>query len=130
MRVLVVDDSRAIRHAIGEVMQDIGFEVKGASNGAEALECMQQMGTPDLVMTDWNMPAMDGIEFTKAVRSNPQHSKLPLVLVASRCDIDRISIALSAGISDYILKPFTSSIVSQKLQSLGLSTCRSCTVRA
>ncbi|MGN6545398.1 MAG: response regulator, partial [Aureliella sp.] len=72
MRALVIDDSRATRRIIGDIMQRLGYEVTEAGNGREGLdrlEQLMQLGLPDVVLVDWNMPVMDGLEFIKAVRA-------------------------------------------------------------
>jgi two-component system, chemotaxis family, chemotaxis protein CheY len=120
MRVLVVDDSRAIRRIIGEIMKQLGFEVSEAGNGIEALQRLEELGTPDLVLVDWNMPEMNGLDFIKAVRANPAYSDLPLMMVTTETEMERMALAFMAGVNEYVMKPFDKATILDKLQLLGI----------
>lgn len=120
MRVLVVDDSRAIRRIIGEIMKQIGFEVSEAGNGLEALQRLEELGAPDLVLVDWNMPEMNGLDFIKAVRANPNYSDLPLMMVTTETEMERMALAFMAGVNEYVMKPFDKATILDKLQLLGI----------
>ena len=120
MRVLVVDDSRAIRRIIGEIMKQLGFEVSEAGNGIEALQRLEELGAPDLVLVDWNMPAMNGLDFIKAVRANPTYSDLPLMMVTTETEMERMALAFMAGVNEYVMKPFDKATILDKLQLLGI----------
>ena len=91
MRVLVVDDSRAIRRIVGGIMKDLGYQVTEAANGREALVSIEQFGVPDLVLVDWNMPEVDGLEFVKAVRAKPEYAVLPLIMVTTETEMERMA---------------------------------------
>ena len=119
MRVLVVDDSRAIRRIIVEIMKQLDFEVSEAGNGIEALQCLEELGAPDLVLVDWNMPEMNGLDFIKAVRANPEYSNLPLMMVTTETEMERMEFAFMAGVNEYVMKPFTSEVLVAKLSLLG-----------
>jgi two-component system chemotaxis response regulator CheY len=120
MRVLVVDDSRAIRRIIGEIMKQLDFEVSEAGNGIEALQRLEELGAPDLVMIDWNMPEMNGLDFIKAVRANPAYSDLPLMMVTTETEMERMVLAFMAGVNEYVMKPFDKATIHDKLQLLGI----------
>jgi two-component system, chemotaxis family, chemotaxis protein CheY len=120
MRVLVVDDSRAIRRIIAEIMKQLGFEVSEAGNGIEALQRLEELGAPDLVLVDWNMPQMNGLDFIKAVRANPSYSDLPLMMVTTETEMERMSLAYMAGVNEYVMKPFDKATILDKLQLLGI----------
>ena len=120
MRVLVVDDSRAIRRIIGEIMKQLEFEVSEAGNGVEALQRLEELGAPDLVLVDWNMPEMNGLDFIKAVRANPTYSDLPLMMVTTETEMERMALAFMAGVNEYIMKPFDKATILEKLQLLGI----------
>ncbi len=120
MRVLVVDDSRAIRRIIGEIMKQLGFEVSEAGNGVEALQRLEELGAPDLVLVDWNMPEMNGLDFIKAVRANPAYSDLPLMMVTTETEMERMALAFMAGVNEYVMKPFDKATILDKLQLLGI----------
>jgi two-component system chemotaxis response regulator CheY len=120
MRVLIVDDSRAIRRIIGEIMKQLNFEVSEAGNGVEALQRLEELGAPDLVLVDWNMPQMNGLDFIKAVRANPAYSDLPLMMVTTETEMERMALAFMAGVNEYVMKPFDKATILDKLQLLGI----------
>lgn len=120
MRVLVVDDSRAIRRIIGEIMKQLGFEVSEAGNGLEALQRLDELGAPDIVLVDWNMPEMNGLDFIKAVRANPNYADLPLMMVTTETEMERMALAFMAGVNEYVMKPFDKATILDKLQLLGI----------
>jgi len=120
MRVLVVDDSRAIRRIIGEIMKQLGFAVSEAGNGIEALQRLEELGAPDLVLVDWNMPEMNGLDFIKAVRANPTYTDLPLMMVTTETEMERMALAFMAGVNEYVMKPFDKATILDKLQLLGI----------
>ena len=122
MRVLVVDDSRAIRRIVGNIMRELGFEVTEAENGREALVCLNEKGLPDIVLVDWNMPEMDGLEFVRAARANPAYADLPLMMVTTETEMERMALALLAGVNEYVMKPFDKEIIHDKLQLLGIGS--------
>ena len=101
-------------------MKDLGYEVTEAANGREALERIAQLGMPDLVLVDWNMPEMDGLEFVKAIRANSAYSKLPMIMVTTETEMERMAVALVAGVDEYVMKPFDKGIIHDKLQLLGI----------
>ena len=121
MRALVVDDSRAMRRILKGMMQECGFEVTEAAHGREALERLQETDHVDVVLVDWNMPEMNGLEFVQAVRAQPAYGGLPLLMVTSETEMEQVTTALAAGANEYVMKPFTRSIIEDKLQLLGLS---------
>ncbi len=120
MKALVVDDSKAMRMIIGRTLQELQFEVVEAVDGVKALELLEKEGGPDLILVDWNMPEMDGLEFVRALRGNPKWSSVPVVMVTSETELERVSKALEAGADEYVMKPFTREVLQEKLQLLGL----------
>ena len=121
MRALVVDDSRAMRSVIGKLLRELGFEVMDASNGKEALVRLQENSKFDLALVDWNMPEMNGYEFICAVRADSSYEKTMLVMVTAETEMTRVTQALDAGVSEYIMKPFTKEGLQEKLALLGLT---------
>ncbi len=116
---LVVDDSRVIRKVSRRILEDLGFEVAEAADGVEAMAwCTAVM--PDLILLDWQMPVMDGLQFLKRLRGEPGGDAPKVVFCTVENAIDRIREALDAGADEYIMKPFDGSIVAGKLQDLGL----------
>ena len=121
---LVVDDSRAIRTILSKTLRELGFEVCEAANGKEALEVIQAGKTAlTLILLDWNMPEMDGLELLKRLRQNPEFSSLVVVMVTAETELDHIAEALEAGANEYVMKPFTKDIIVGKLQLAGIQMC-------
>ncbi len=117
---LVVDDARVIRTLLSHHLHALGFEVVEAVNGQEALEKLNQAPSVNLALIDWNMPVVTGLDCLKAIRADSRFASLPVVMVTSETDMDHIVIALEAGATDYIMKPFTPEVISEKLLLLGL----------
>jgi len=120
MRVLVVDDSRAMRMILGKSLKTLGFEVFEAGDGCEALERLQEIGQADLAMVDWNMPGMNGYEFICAVRAKPEYAEMQLMMVTTESEASQMIKALEAGANEYIMKPFNRDAIEEKIRLLGL----------
>lgn len=119
-KALVVDDSKAIRLILGKTLGSLGYEVLQASNGQEALETLARESEGlELVLVDWNMPVMNGLEFVRHVRANPGYANLALMMVTTETHLDQVSTALEAGANEYVMKPFTADIIADKLRLLG-----------
>jgi|SRR5450432_1716114 two-component system chemotaxis response regulator CheY len=120
-KVLVVDDSRAVRMIIGKTMRELGFEVCEAANGREALEVIEAVQTPfSLVLADWNMPEVNGLDLLKRLREKPELAALVIVMVTSETEMSLMTEALNAGANEYIMKPFTRDILMEKLELIGI----------
>jgi two-component system chemotaxis response regulator CheY len=119
MYALVVDDSKTIRILLREQLKKLGFEVTEAVDGHQALNRLKNMPQVDLVLVDWNMPEMDGISFVRAVRAESGYATLPMMMVTTNAELSQVSKALEAGVDEYIMKPFTTEILREKLQLLG-----------
>ena len=110
---LVVDDSRVIRKVARRIIEDMGFEVSEAGDGVEALAwCRGAM--PDVILLDWNMPAMSGIEFLRFLRAEPGGDAPKVVFCTVETGLDRIREAIDCGAAEYIMKPFDSDIMQSK----------------
>lgn len=117
MKFLVVDDSITMRRIIINALQRIGYEdAIEASDGKEALEKFD--GTIGFVITDWNMPNMSGVEFARTVRATPVGASVPILMVTTRGAREDIVHAVEAGVNNYILKPFTPSVLKEKIDKL------------
>ncbi|MEO0279213.1 MAG: chemotaxis response regulator CheY [candidate division WOR-3 bacterium] len=117
MKILVVDDSPTMRRIIVNVLNRLGYKnVIEAENGLDALSKLKANPDVGLVLTDWNMPEMDGLSFVEAVRSSPAFSKLPIIMVTTIGAKDEIIKALKAGVNNYIVKPFTPEILKEKIE--------------
>jgi two-component system chemotaxis response regulator CheY len=120
VRALVVDDSRATRAILRRILASLHFEVVEAPDGLQALAALDAGGEFDVALVDWNMPAMDGLEFVHAVRRDPARDGLRLLMVTTEGEPAQMRLALDAGASEYVMKPFTADTIRSKLQLLGL----------
>ncbi|MEO8024970.1 MAG: response regulator [Bryobacteraceae bacterium] len=117
-KALVIDDSKAIRGILARILTALGYEVVEAVNGRAALDVVRHQSGWSLVLVDWNMPEMNGIDFVRAFRSAPEHSHIPLMMVTTETNANHMVTALEAGANDYIMKPFTGEVISEKLKLL------------
>jgi two-component system chemotaxis response regulator CheY len=117
MKCLVVDDSATMRRIVVNALKSIGYEnAVEAGDGSDALaRCDASI---ELVITDWNMPVMGGLEFVKALRAKPEHAKTPILMVTTRSVKEDIMQAVEAGVSSYILKPFTPQVLKEKIDQI------------
>ena len=120
MLALVVDDSRAMRAILTRLLRDLGFDVLEAGDGAQALVVIDGGNIPDVCLVDWNMPVMDGLGFVRAVRAREELKDVNLMMVTTESEQDQIVRALAAGAHEYVIKPFTPEIITDKLALLGL----------
>lgn len=116
MKVLIVDDSRAMRSVIGRLVKKLGHETVEAGHGREALEKLAAGERIDVALVDWNMPLMNGLELVVAVRANPTHANLPLLMVTSETEVERVVAAMEAGADEYLMKPFTDQELATKIE--------------
>ena len=120
-KALVVDDSRAVRMILAKTLKELGFEVREAANGREALEVIEAEKTAvTLVLADWNMPEINGLDLLKRLRQDPALSSLVVVMVTTETELDQMAAALEAGANEYVMKPFTKDILVEKLQLVGI----------
>ena len=119
--VLVVDDSKAVRMILAKVLGELGFEVREAANGREALEVIEkEKNSVSLVLLDWNMPELNGFDLLRQLRRRPDLSSLVIVMVTTETELDHIRAALAAGANEYVMKPFTKEILREKLELIGI----------
>ncbi len=117
MRFLVVDDSSTMRRIIINTLHKLGHtECHEAANGREGVERLAAI-TVDMVITDWHMPEMSGIDFIKSVRANEATKQLPVLMVTTNAAEDDIQEALRAGVNNYVVKPFTPDTIKDKIQA-------------
>ena len=120
MHALVIDDSRALRRILGDMLKQLGFTISDAGNGREALELLMRSENPDIVLVDWNMPEMNGLEFVQAVRKIERFAAMPLMMVTTETEFEQMASALDAGANEYVMKPFTKECIADKLAILGV----------
>lgn len=121
MRALIVDDSRALRRILGDMLRHLGYDVTEAVNGRDALEHLDDGISPDVMLVDWNMPEMNGLEFIKRVRAQDRFAETPLMMVTTETEMEQMATALAAGANEYVMKPFGKEMIADKLQLLGLA---------
>jgi len=115
MKVLIVDDFATMRRIVRNVLKQIGFtNMVEADNGKNALKILKKENI-DLILCDWNMPEMPGIDLLKTLRSEDELKSIPFVMVTAEAQKDNIIEAVKAGVNSYIVKPFTAETVSEKL---------------
>jgi two-component system chemotaxis response regulator CheY len=120
-KALIVDDSKAVRMILAKTLKELGFEVREASNGREALEIIEaEKSTVSLALVDWNMPEVNGFELLQQMRRNPELASVVVVMVTTETELDRMAAALEAGANEYVMKPFTREILVEKLQLAGI----------
>lgn len=120
LRALVIDDSRAARTMVSNMMSQLGFAVVAAEHGQDALDKLDESEPPDAIIVDWNMPVMDGVEFARALRILKPFKTTPLLMISSEADPRRVATALLAGIDEYLFKPVDAEMIRQRLEILGL----------
>lgn len=118
MKVLVVDDFSTMRRIVKNLLRDLGFtNIQEADDGNTALP-MLQGGDFDFVVTDWNMPGMQGIDLLKAIRADANLSHIPVLLITGEAKKEQIIMAAQAGVNGYIVKPFTAATLKTKLDKI------------
>lgn len=116
--ILIVDDSPTMRRIIKNTLERLGHkESVEAGNGKEALQQLKEYPI-NFVITDWNMPEMNGLEFVTELRSTPEFESLPVLMITTRGMKDDVLQAVQAGVNNYIVKPFTPETLEQKIQKL------------
>ena len=120
-KALVVDDSRAVRMILARTLKELGYDVREAANGREALEVIEvEKSAVKLVLADWNMPEINGLELLKRLRQDPELASLVVVMVTTETELDQMTAALEAGANEYVMKPFTKDILVEKLELAGI----------
>jgi two-component system chemotaxis response regulator CheY len=118
MKILVVDDFSTMRRIIKNLLKDLGFSnIQEADDGSTALPMLQQ-GDFDFVVTDWNMPGMQGIDLLRAIRSDESLKNLPVLMVTAEAKKEQIVAAAKAGVNGYVVKPFTAATLKEKLEKI------------
>ena len=118
LKFLVVDDFSTMRRIVKNLLQELGYaRIEEADDGTTALP-MLKAGDFDFLITDWNMPSMPGLELLKQVRADPKLAKMPVLMVTAEAKREQIVEAAQAGVSGYIIKPFTAQTLSEKLAKI------------
>jgi len=117
---LVVDDSKVIRKVARHILESLDFDVSEAADGREALDFCNAV-TPDVVLLDWNMPVMSGIEFLRALGDRSEVARPKIVFCTTENGTSHIRAAIDAGADEYVMKPFDRDTLASKLQLVGLA---------
>ncbi|HHL73280.1 MAG TPA: response regulator [Bacteroidetes bacterium] len=118
MKFLAVDDSPTMRRIVANTLKRIGYDdVVEATNGKEALERLNEAPV-DFIITDWNMPEMNGLEFVKSVKADENLKDTPILMITTRGVKEDIVDAMKAGVNSYIVKPFTPQVLKEKIDSI------------
>lgn len=118
IKVLVVDDMSTMRRIVKNVLRQIGFsDIVEAENGQDALTKLKGGGF-GLVVSDWNMPVMQGIELLRAIRADAELKTLPFLMVTAEAQKENLIEAVQAGVNNYVVKPFTAEVLQGKLEKI------------
>ena len=117
MKILIVDDDATTRKLLGLFLRSKGYEVAYAENGIDGLEKLGSEN-PNMIISDLNMPYMDGIEFVKSIRSDPARAEIPILMVTTEGDPEERERALSVGVNGYLVKPVTAEVVTQHIRHI------------
>ena len=118
MKILVVDDFTTMRKVVRNLLKQAGYEnIVEAEDGVSALRVLKTQKI-DFIISDWNMPNMTGIELLKAVRADSEVGKTPFLMVTAEALQDNVIAAVKAGVSNYIVKPFTAEVLNEKIAKI------------
>ncbi len=118
MKFLVVDDFSTMRRIVKNLLQELGYsDVTEADDGNTALPLLKN-GAFDFLITDWNMPGMAGLDLLKAVRADAKLSKMPVLMLTAEAKREQIIEAAQAGVSGYVIKPFTAATLKEKIDKI------------
>ena len=118
MKILVVDDFSTMRRIIKNLLRDLGFHnTFEADDGSTALPMLRE-GDYDFLITDWNMPKINGIDLLQQMRKDPNLTDIPVLMVTAEAKRDQIIEAAQAGINGYIVKPFTANVLKEKMDKI------------
>jgi len=119
MKILVVDDSSTMRRIIKNTLGRLGHkDLLEAEDGQVAWDVMQENADIDILVTDWNMPVMNGLELVQKVRAEEKYADLPIIMVTTEGGKTEVITALKAGVNNYIVKPFTPQVLQEKLEAV------------
>ena len=118
MRILVVDDFSTMRRIVKNLLKQLGYEnIEEAEDGSQAYSKLKNGGF-GFVVSDWNMPNMDGLDLLKKVRIDPELKDLPILMVTAEAEKEKVITAIQAGVNNYIVKPFTGEVLKEKMDKI------------
>jgi two-component system chemotaxis response regulator CheY len=117
---MVIDDSKTIRLILSRTLSQLGYDVEQAANGKEGLATLEGAGKAiGLILVDWNMPEMNGLDFVKCVRADRRWDGIKLMMVTTETQVEQMLAAMEAGANEYVMKPFTKEVIEDKLRLIG-----------
>ena len=118
MKILIVDDFSTMRRIIKNLLRDLGFNNTAEADDGQTALPMLKSGKFDFLVTDWNMPGMDGLTLLKTVRSDEDLCDMPVLMVTAEAKRDQIVVAAEAGVNGYVVKPFTAATLKEKIEKI------------
>ncbi len=119
MKILIIDDSFTMRRIEKNILMGIGYEdILEAADPLSAFSLLNEQKEIGLILLDWHMPSMSGLEFLKKIQSDQSLKNIPIIMVTSESDKARILEAIKAGANDYIVKPFTAAVIKEKIKEI------------
>ncbi len=119
LKFLIVDDSPTMRRIVNNTLKRLGYrDIEEADNGSSGMDKLRSIPGINFIVTDWNMPVMDGLQFVQTIRSSQEFAKLPILMVTTRSVKDDIIEAMKAGVNNYIVKPFTPETMKSKIDAI------------
>lgn len=118
MKILIVDDFSTMRRIVKNLLRDLGFNNTAEADDGQTALPMLKNGNFDFLVTDWNMPGMDGLALLKEVRSDEKLKNLPVLMVTAEAKRDQIVVAAEAGVNGYVVKPFTANTLKEKIHKI------------
>lgn len=120
MRILIVDDSSTMRRIIGNVVMQLGYSKEDFNEAEDGVKAWKLLGESqyDIILTDWNMPNMNGLDLVKKVRAGGSHQKSPIIMITTEGGKGEVITALKAGVNNYIVKPFNAEVLKEKLDGV------------
>jgi two-component system chemotaxis response regulator CheY len=117
-KILLIDDFAKVRKITKNILENLGFKnIIEAEDGIEAIEILKNMEI-DLILTDWNMPNISGLDLVKIIRNSEKLKHIPIIMISAEALKENIAKAINAGVDDYIVKPFTKSTLAQKIEKV------------
>lgn len=121
MKILSVDDSKATRMFVKNAVDVLGFDFLEAEDGQAALDLLEKEGAVDLILLDWNMPVMNGIEFLEKIKIDEKFKDIPVTMVTTEIERHKVVEAVGKGAKNYVMKPFTQEdLIGKIMESLGM----------
>ena len=118
LKILIVDDFSTMRRIIKNLLRDLGFQNTSEADDGQTALPMLKTGNFDFLVTDWNMPVMDGLSLLRAVRADEKLCKMPVLMVTAEAKRDQIIVAAQAGVNGYVVKPFTAATLKEKIDKI------------